>query len=75
MAEQLKITDRTIKASLKSLKDRNVILSYKDPQDNRRNVYILNPHQSWKGTLMERFKVMKAKAPKQINTNQYKLPL
>lgn len=75
IAEELSLSEISVKRSIKSLKERNVILSYKDPQDNRRNVYILNPHQSWKGTLMERFKVMKTKAHKQININQYKLPL
>ena len=48
----------------------NIIISYDDPQDKRRNVYIMNPNTAWKGTEKERRKVIK-----RINPDQLLLPL
>jgi hypothetical protein len=47
-------------SAIKELKEQNIILSVKDVQDKRRNVYILNPYQSWKGKVANRIKAVKA---------------
>jgi DNA-binding MarR family transcriptional regulator len=40
--------------AIKTLKDLNVIIAVKDANDRRRNVYFLNPYQSWKGEAANR---------------------
>lgn len=44
----------SVQKGLKELKQLNIILSVKDAQDRRRNVYFLNPFQSWKGEAANR---------------------
>lgn len=67
MSEDLNLTERTIIKSTKELKQLSVIISIKDDDDKRRNVYMINPHQSWKGTYTKRKKILKD------NTAQLKL--
>lgn len=59
MMEETGLSIQTVKASIKQLKDKNIIISYDDVQDNRRNVYIINPNLAWRGTSMERVKTLK----------------
>jgi len=47
-------TPKSVVDALKELKQYNIVLSMKDVQDKRRNVYILNPLQSWKGKVAQR---------------------
>jgi transcriptional antiterminator len=70
MSEELGVTTRTIAQSIKELTEAKILIVYNDIQDKRRNVYIINPHQAWKGTFKERTKKMA-----QLNLNQTKLIL
>jgi len=47
-----------IQKSLKRLEVQKVVLKSKHPTDKRRFVYMLNPNQSWKGTVKDRQKTM-----------------
>jgi len=59
IAEQINVTKSTVMIALKELKDAHIILSTKDCNDSRRNVYYINPLQAWKGTTRERGKFLK----------------
>jgi predicted transcriptional regulator len=59
VAEELNLSLRSVNGAVGELKTRKIIIEYKDPQDKRRNVYLINPLQSWKGSFKERIKVMK----------------
>lgn len=56
-------TEKTIK----ELKKANIIIPYKDMQDGRRNVYVINPIIAWRGKVKNRTKF--------INDNQLKLEM
>lgn len=57
MASDLKFKDSNyIQKSLKRLEDLKIVLRSKHPSDNRRFVYMLNPKQSWKGSVKDRVK-------------------
>ena len=47
-------TPKSVVDAIKELKQYNIVLPIKDIQDRRRNVYILNPLQSWKGKVAQR---------------------
>ena len=69
IAEDLLLTERTVIKSVKELKSLKIIVAIKDDDDRRRNVYMINPHQSWKGTVKKRNTVIKVDGLK----NQMKL--
>jgi hypothetical protein len=47
-------TPKSVVDAIKELKLYNIVLSMQDVHDRRRNVYILNPLQSWKGKVAQR---------------------
>lgn len=53
-----KSKDSVIKA-IKELKAYNIIISMPDIVDKRRNVYFINPYQSWKGKVASRIEAVK----------------
>lgn len=53
-----KSKDSVIKA-IKELKAYNIIISMPDLVDKRRNVYFINPYQSWKGKVAKRIEAVK----------------
>ena len=53
-----KSKDSVIKA-IKELKAYNIIISMPDLIDKRRNVYFINPYQSWKGQVAKRIDAVK----------------
>lgn len=70
MAEECKMSIRSVNMAIKQLLECKIILSYSDTQDKRRNIYIINPYNAWKGTFKERKKVIKG-----IDANQTILAL
>jgi len=70
IAQETNLSERSVSRSVKELKDAKILIAYKDEQDKRRDVYIINPYTAWKGT----FKAQK-KAMKLIDTNQTTLAL
>jgi len=71
IAEETNLALPTVKKALKQLTEKNMILSYKDLQDKRRNVYVLNPLVVWKGESKERIKQMKKIT--ELNPNQLEI--
>lgn len=69
IAEESHLALATVKKGIDQLKKYNIIISYDDPQDKRRNIYIMNPNTVWKGTEKERRRVIS-----KINPNQLLLP-
>jgi DNA-binding MarR family transcriptional regulator len=67
MAEDLEMSLRSVNGAVKELKEMGVVLSYKDPQDKTRNVYMINPHSAWKGKAQKRQNVLKAMDKNQTN--------
>jgi len=59
LSEELDLSIRTINGAVNELKNLNVILSYPDPQDRRRMVYMVNGHAAWKGHTNKRKKHLK----------------
>jgi len=45
--------------AIKELKSYNIIISMPDVVDKRRNVYFINPYQSWKGKVAKRIETVK----------------
>jgi hypothetical protein len=45
--------------AIKELKSYNIIISMPDIVDKRRNVYFINPYQSWKGKVAKRIEAVK----------------
>ena len=73
MMEDLKYSSvTTINNAIKDLKKLNIILSVKDTHDRRRNVYFLNPFQSWKGSAGNRAKYVAQQ--NKIDPQQLQLP-
>jgi predicted transcriptional regulator len=67
MAEEMKVKDSNyVQKSLKRLVEMKIVLARKHPSDNRRFIYMLNPKQSWKGTVKDRQKTMGFFNPKQL---------
>lgn len=70
IADITKLALPTVKKGIEELKRNFIIISYEDPQDKRRNVYLLNPVTAWKGSVQER-----GKALKHLDSNQLLLDL
>jgi DNA-binding MarR family transcriptional regulator len=60
LQEKLSLSKVTVITAMNELKKKNILLSVKDSLDKRRNVYKLNPHQSWRGTHKKRIINIKA---------------
>ena len=58
-SEELGLSLRTVNGAIKELIEWNVIIKYKDPQDTRRLVYMVNGHAAWKGHDKNRKKHLK----------------
>lgn len=69
IAEELELSIRSVNGAVKELKEMAVIINYKDPQDRKRNVYMINPHSAWKGKISNRQKFIKSQEDK----NQLKM--
>lgn len=67
LSTELELSIRSISGAIKELKDLNIIIAYKDPQDGKRNVYLINPHAAWKGKIVNRQKHLKDSDPNQTN--------
>ena len=63
---------KTIVDGIKELMNYNIILVLEDLDDKRRNVYYLNPMQSWKGKVAKRIQTIKRM--KKENPQQMELP-
>jgi DNA-binding MarR family transcriptional regulator len=50
---------KSVVEAIKELKQYNIIVSMPDLIDKRRNVYFINPYQSWKGKVAKRIEVVK----------------
>jgi len=71
IAEETGMSLITIKKAIHQLKEKNIILDYKDLQDNRRNVYMINPEVAWRGKATERIKAVRKLEAE--NKNQLKM--
>jgi DNA-binding MarR family transcriptional regulator len=49
----------TVVNAINELKSYNIIISLPDLIDKRRNVYFINPYQSWKGKVAKRIEAVK----------------
>jgi len=56
MADELGYKRQQVHVGLKELYDFNIVIKTKHPSDGRRDLIMLNPHQSWKGKPVERAK-------------------
>ena len=54
IAEELGYSCRNIEIAIKELIEYKIILKVPNPSDNRRSLIVINPMQSWKGTVKER---------------------
>jgi DNA-binding MarR family transcriptional regulator len=63
---------RSVQNALKELKSLHIILTMPDLDDKRRNVYFINPFQSWKGKVAKRIEAVKRLA--EANGEQLSLP-
>lgn len=63
---------RSVQNAIKELKQYNIVLTVPDAVDKRRNVYFINPYQSWKGKVAKRIEAVKKL--KQIDLQQLELP-
>jgi DNA-binding MarR family transcriptional regulator len=63
---------RSVQNALKELKALNIVLTLPDLADKRRNVYFINPYQSWKGKVAKRIEAVKRLA--EANGEQLSLP-
>ena len=68
IADDNKMSLVYVKKTIAELKKVNVILPYKDIQDRRRSVYVINPIVAWKGKVVNRKKFVKT-----IDKSQLKL--
>lgn len=50
---------KSVTDALKILKEQNIVLTLPDLADRRRNVYYINPYQSWKGDVRKRIDLVK----------------
>jgi DNA-binding MarR family transcriptional regulator len=58
IAEDLRISEQSVKRATKQLVEHNVIIKVPHPTDKRRLDYFLNPHASWKGKTINRDKFL-----------------
>lgn len=73
LAEDLNLSIRSVSSAIKELKDLCIIISYPDPMDKKRNVYMVNPHTAWKGKITKRQQFIKQSEKE--NKSQFKLKL
>jgi DNA-binding MarR family transcriptional regulator len=66
IAEELYMPLPTVERAIKDLTANKIIIAYKDSQDRRRNIYIVNPNIAWKGSARARKLAMKAIDPRQL---------
>ena len=66
LISELEFNKRTVIKALKELKDKNIVVSIKDLNDNRISIYIINPHTAWKGTIRTRNKFIKKQDEKHL---------
>lgn len=66
ISKEIKMGLSTVKKAIKELLTENMIISYQDPQDNRRNIYIMNPHMVWRGREESRIATIKKIDPSQM---------
>ncbi len=59
MAEDLNVSEPSIKRAMKQLKELNIVISIKDTMDRRLNCYMLNPKAAWKGKAKNYISVVK----------------
>lgn len=58
--EELDYSSKTsVVNAINELKSYNIILSMPDLVDKRRNIYFINPYQSWKGKVAKRIEVVR----------------
>lgn len=65
MAQENKMSLVYVKKTIRELKELNILLPYKDLQDSRRNVYVVNPTLAWRGKVKNRDKFLRDN--KQLN--------
>lgn len=71
--EELDYNSKTsVVNAINELKQLNIIISIPDVQDKRRNVYFINPYQSWKGKVAKRIDAVKKL--NEFNSEQLELP-
>lgn len=58
IAEELKISERSVINGLNELEVNNIIIKFKHPSDKRRHDYFINPTASWKGNSFTRKKTI-----------------
>lgn len=59
IAENLRMTRKTVISGLKELESLNIVIKFTHKQDRRRNEYWVNPHTMWKGSSDKRMKIIK----------------
>jgi DNA-binding MarR family transcriptional regulator len=57
--------------AMKELKDKNIIISIKENQDRRRNVYWINPETMYRGKALDRTKQLKEADKNKIQLNLF----
>lgn len=76
IAEDLNVSEPSIKRAMKQLKDLNIVISIKDTMDRRLNCYMLNPKAAWKGKAKNYIAVVKKmknlKEPGQLKLELFK---
>lgn len=73
--EEANMSINSVEKALKELKAKDIIVSMKDPQDCRRNVYLVNPIAIWKGDLFKRKKAIKEMPKNQLDLFKDAAPL
>lgn len=68
IADECNLSVRTVNGSIKELLELQMIILYRDLQDKRRKVYMINPYTAWKGKMQQR-----KKAIKQMDSSQTSL--
>lgn len=63
---------RSVISAISELKKMNILVSVRDLADKRRNVYFINPLQSWKGPVVKRIQAVARLTD--INADQLSLP-
>lgn len=72
LAAELDYTNRNILLALKELEEFKIIIRIPNPKDKRRNLIMINPMQSWKGTVKERKAAIQSLTA--IDENQLQIP-
>ena len=59
IAENLKMSTRTVRSAIQELIECNIIIRIPNPTDKRRSDYFINPFHSWKGSSISRKDMIK----------------